>query len=506
MEHNSNTIAKNTLFLYMRMILLMLVSLYTSRVILNNLGVEDYGIYNVVGGVVSMFAMISASLSSAISRFLTYELGRGTTENLNRVFSSSVSIQLGLGLLIILIAETLGLWFVNTKLVIPADRMLAANICFQLSLLTFVVNLISVPYNAAIIAHEKMSAFAYIGILEGVGQLVIAALLVYSPIDNLVFYGVLLCALAVFVRFVYGYYCKRNFEECHYIAIFDVELLKKMFGFAGWNMIGTCSAVLRDQGNNILLNIFFGPVVNSAQAIAQKVNTAVSGFIQNFMVALNPQITKSYAAGDTEYMFKLAFQGGRLSYYMLLLMSLPIILNAPFILELWLKIVPEHTVVFVQLILILAMCESLSHTLVTTILANGNIKKYMIVVGGFQLLNVPINVLLLYMGAKPLIIYIVAIAISQVCLASRLIILRQMMNLDIRIFLRTVYFNVLYVTILASILPIVVKVLVGSGWLSLFVVTAVSILSVSVVELYIGCKTEERKLVFSKVRSFMGRK
>lgn len=503
MEHNSKAIAKNTLFLYMRMILLMLISLYTSRVILSNLGVEDYGIYNVVGGVVSMSSMISASLSSAISRFLTYELGRGTTENLNKVFSSSVSIQLGMALLIVLIAESLGLWFVNTKLVIPAERMWAANICFQLSLLTFVVDLISVPYNAAIIAHERMSAFAYISILEGIGQLVIACLLTYSPIDNLVFYGVLLCVLAVSVRFVYGYYCKKNFEECHYHAIFDVELLKKMFGFAGWNMIGTCSAVLRDQGNNILLNMFFGPIVNSAQAIAQKVNSAVSSFVQNFMVALNPQITKSYAAGDREYMYKLAFQGSRLSYYMLLLLSLPIILNTPFILELWLKTVPEHTVIFVQLILILAMCESLSNTLVTAILANGNIKKYMIVVGGFQLMNVPINIVLLFLGAKPLVIYIVAIAISQICLVSRLIILRQMMNLNIKLFLKSVYFNVICVTFIASILPVIVKVFFGSGWLSLIVVTFVSLLSVALVELFIGCKPEERQLVFSKVKSFI---
>ena len=505
-SQNNKRIAKNTLLLYVRMILLMLISLYTSRVILNALGVEDYGIYNVVGGVVAMFSMISASLSSAISRFLTYEIGRGDNKRLNLIFSSSVTVQAGMAFLILILAETIGLWFLNTQLVIPEDRILAANWCYQLSLITFMINLISVPYNASIIAHENMSVFAYISIMEAIGQLVIAWLITYSPVDKLIFYAVLLCLLATTIRLVYGIYCKRNFEECQYYLVFDKDLLKQIFGFTGWNMVGTCSAILRTQGNNILINMFFGPAVNGAQAIATKVNTAVSSFVQNFMVALNPQITKSYASGRMDYMFKLVFQGGRLSFYLILMLALPIILNTHYILVIWLKIVPEYTVSFVQLLLILELCESLSHTMVTAILAQGNIKKYMLIVGGFQLLNVPINLFLFYIGCKPYIIYIVAIVISQICLAARLILLNKIMGLSIMKFLKTVYLNVIIVAILSSILPSILSYYFNNTALSFIVVSFVAIVNVALVEYFIGCTDEERLFVKSKILQIISRK
>ena len=243
---------------------MMAVSLYTSRVVLNALGVEDFGIYNVVGGVVAMFTVLSGSLSAAISRFITYELGKGNQENLNKIFSSAITIQLGLAGIIILLAETVGFWFLNVKMNIPEIRMEAANWVFQFSILTFAINLISVPYNASIIAHEKMSAFAYISILEAIGKLAIAYLIVVSPMDKLIFYAILMCVVALIVRFTYGNYCKRHFSECTYHFIWDKQLLKQMFGFAGWNFIGAASAVLRDQGGNVVINLFCGPTVNAA--------------------------------------------------------------------------------------------------------------------------------------------------------------------------------------------------------------------------------------------------
>ena len=253
---NNKRIAKNTLLLYVRMLFMMAVSLYTSRVVLQTLGVEDFGIYNVVGGVVAMFSVISGSLSAAISRFITYELGKGDKDKLIRIFSSSVTIQLGLGIVILILAEAIGVWFLNAKMTIPLNRIYAANWVFQLSILTFIINLISVPYNAAIIAHEKMSAFAYISIFEAVAKLLIVYMLLWSPFDKLIFYAILMASVALIIRFIYGYYCKRHFEECTYHFIFDRELLKKMFGFAGWNFIGAASAVLRDQGGNIVINLF----------------------------------------------------------------------------------------------------------------------------------------------------------------------------------------------------------------------------------------------------------
>lgn len=372
---NNKRIAKNTLLLYFRMLFLMAVSLYTSRVVLNALGVEDFGIYNVVGGVVAMFSVLSGSLSAAISRFITYELGKGNQENLNKIFSSAVTIQLILSGIIILLAETIGMWFLNAKMNIPEVRMEAANWVFQFSILTFAINLISIPYNASIIAHEKMSAFAYISILEAVGKLTIAYLITIAPIDKLIFYAILMCVVALVVRFTYGNYCKRHFSECTYHFVWDKQLLKQMFGFAGWNFIGASSAVLRDQGGNVVINLFCGPAVNAARGIASQVNNAVNQFVVNFMTALNPQITKSYAAGNKEYMMTLIFQGARLSFYMLLLLSLPILVNTHYILVLWLKIVPEHAVFFVQLILIFALSESISQPLITAMLATG---KYVI--------------------------------------------------------------------------------------------------------------------------------
>ena len=405
---NNKRIAKNTLLLYFRMLLLMLISLYTSRVILNALGVEDYGIYNVVGGVVTMFSMLSGSLSAAISRFITFELGTGDKEQLKKVFSSSITIQLVIALVIVIIAETVGAWFLNEKMVIPENRLTAANWCFQFSIITFAINLISVPYNASIIAHEKMSAFAYISILEALGKLTIAWLITINPIDRLVFFALMVAVLSVIIRIIYGSYCKHHFEECTYHFIYDHELLKRMFGFSGWNFIGASSAVLRNQGTDIILNLFFGPTVNAARGIAVKMDSVITHFVTNFMMALNPQITKSYANGDKEYMFKLMFKGARYSYYILLLLGLPVILNAHYILVLWLKLVPDHTVLFVQLILLLGLSECISHPLITAMLATGKIRNYQLVVGGLQLLNLPVACICLYFGAIPESVVIVA--------------------------------------------------------------------------------------------------
>ena len=371
-----------------------------------------------------MFSVLSGSLSTAISRFITYELGKGNKENLNKIFSSAVTIQFGLAGIIILLAETIGIWFLNIKMNIPEVRMEAANWVFQFSIITFAINLISVPYNASIIAHEKMSAFAYISILEAVGKLTIAYLITISPIDKLIFYAILMCVVALIVRLTYGNYCKRHFSECTYHFSWDKLLLKQMFGFAGWNFIGASSAILRDQGGNVVINLFCGPTVNAARGIAFQVNNAVNQFVTNFMTALNPQITKSYASGDKEYMMTLIFQGARLSFYMLFLLSLPILVNTHYILTLWLKIVPEHAVLFVQLILIFALSESISQPLITAMLATGKIRNYQIIVGGLQMMNLPVSYILLRIGYFPEIVIVVAICISQCCLGARLILLR----------------------------------------------------------------------------------
>lgn len=477
----------------------MIVSLYTSRVVLNALGVEDFGIYNVVGGIVAMFNVLSGSLSAAISRFITYELGKENLKNLNKIFSSAVTIQLGLAIIIILLAETVGLWFLNVKMNIPEIRMEAANWVFQFSILTFAINLISVPYNASIIAHEKMSAFAYISILEAVGKLTIAYLIVVSPIDKLIFYAILMCVVALIIRLTYGNYCKRHFSECTYHFIWDKQLLKQMFSFAGWNFIGASSAVLRDHGGNIIINLFCGPSVNAARSIAFQVNNAINQFIVNFMTALNPQITKSYATGNKEYMMTLIFQGARISFYMLFLLSLPILVNAHYILELWLKTVPEHTVFFVQLVLIFALSESISQPLVTAMLATGKIRNYQIIVGGLQMMNLPISYLLLRLGFFPEIVIVVAIGVSQCCLAARLTLLRGMIGISIRKYLKNVYFNIMTISLVASIPSFISAQFLDESFLSFITVSLITILCTVISIYFIGCNRKERQFIHNKL-------
>ena len=496
---NNRRIAKNTLMLYIRMLLIMAVNLYTSRVVLSALGVDDFGIYNVVGGLVAMFSVLSGSLSASITRFITYELGKGNEESLKKIFSSSVTIQIGLAFLIIILAEAVGVWFLNGKMNIPDNRIVAANWVFQLSVLTFVINLISVPYNASIIAHERMSAFAYISILEALGKLAIAFFITISPIDRLVFYAILMCFVALCIRFVYGIYCKRHFEECTYHFIFDTELLKQMFGFAGWNFIGASSAVLRDQGGNVVINLFCGPAVNAARGIAFQVGNAVNGFVSNFMTALNPQITKSYATGERDYMMTLIHQGARLSFYILLLISLPVLVNTSYILSFWLKTVPDHTELFVQLVLVFAMGESISNPLITAMLATGNIRNYQLIVGGLQMMNLPVSYILLRTGSFPEAVIIVAIIISQCCLAARLFMLRGMIGLSVKGYLKKVYINVLIVTVLSAIVPFLIASRLEDTFVNFVLLCCLSVACTGLTVYYIGCNKTERQFVKNKI-------
>lgn len=500
-QEKNKRIAKNTLLLYVRMFLLMGVNLYTSRVVLQALGVEDYGIYNVVGGVVSMFSLLSGSLSAAITRFINYEMGQNNPQKLNHIFCSAVTIQFFLGLIILLGAETLGIWFLNAKMNIPEIRMHAANWVFQFSILTFIINLISIPYNASIIAHERMSAFAYISIIEAIFKLAIAYLILISPIDKLIFYALLMCLVSLSVRFIYGHYCKKHFEECRYHFIWNKQLLKDMFSFAGWNFIGASSAVLRDQGGNIVINLFCGPTVNAARGIAVQVNNAVGGFVGNFMTALNPQITQSYSSGNHSYMMSLIQRGSRFSFYLLLILSLPILINTDYILHLWLGKYPEHTSNFVQLVLIFTLIESISNPLITAMLATGKIKNYQIVVGGIQMMNLPVSYLLLRFGAIPETVLIVAITLSICCLLARLYMLRSLIQLNAKVFLYEVVMNILIVAGISSVTLFIIKYFCLSEF-SFFNFIALSIISVFISSGYIfllGCKPQERKFIQEKL-------
>ena len=456
-SNNNKRIAKNTLLLYFRMLFMMVVSLYTSRVILNALGVEDFGIYNVVGGVVAMFSVISGSLSAAISRFITYELGKGDQNRLNKIFSASVTIQLLLSLIIVALIESAGVWFLNAKMTIPDTRITAANWVLQFSIITFVFNLISVPYNAAIIAHEKMSAFAYISIMEVVGKLVIAFLIVWAPMDKLIFYGILMCVVAVVVRLTYGHYCKKHFAECTYHFHWDKVILKQMFGFAGWNFIGASAGILRNEGINILLNLFYSPVVNAAQGIAMQVNIAVTNFSSNFLVAINPQIIKSYSQNDLNYSYNLVLLASRFSFLLLVVLSIPIISETELVLKIWLKEYPDYAPFFVRLSLMVAIVDALSLPLVTLQQATGKIRTYQIVVGMIHMLNFPMSWFFLYFGFQPQVVYWVSISLSILSLYARLYMQNRQLGISILMFHKETLVRVLAVSFNICLCLIILK-------------------------------------------------
>ena len=503
---NNKRIAKNTLMLTFRMLILLLISLYTSRVILIQLGVVDYGIYNVVGGVVSMFSILSASLSAAISRFITFELGRGSEGNVKKVFSTSVTVQILISLLVFILIESIGVWFLNDKMNIPDERMVAANWVLQFSTFTFAINLISVPYNACIIAHERMSAFAYVSIVEVLFKLSNAFLITIAPFDKLVFYALLGVVTSIVVRVIYGIYCNRNFFECHYKFCLDWRLLRQMFGFAGWNFIGASSGILRDQGGNILINLFFFFSVNAARGIASQVNSAVIGFIMNYMTALNPQITKSYASGERDYMMALLYRGSRFSFYLLLFLALPVMFNVNYILKFWLGQVPAHAAAFILLGLIFALSESISNPLVTAMLATGNIRNYQLIVGGLQMLNLPISYLFLHLGCIPEVVAIVAVGVSQSCLVARLWMLRGMIGLSAKKFLRQVYLNVALVTIASVVIPAILVFYMGNdSFLKVAAVSIVSVATSSLSILYLGCTRHEQEFVLARINRVLHR-
>ena len=495
---NNRRIAKNTLLLYVRTLFIMLVTLYTSRVVLNTLGVTDYGIYNVVGGLVAMFSVISGSLSSSISRFITYELGHGDFEKLKLIFSTSVNIQIGISIVILILAELFGVWFLNTKMNIPEERLSAANWVLQCSLLSFIINLVSVPYNACIIAHERMSAFAYISILEAVLKLAVVYMLLVSPYDKLATYAVLLVIVALVIRLTYGLYCKRHFEESRYRFVYDKPLIREMTGFAGWSFFGNGAYMLNTQGVDMLINIFFGVTLNAAKGVATQVQNAVMQFVNNFTVAVNPQITKSYAAGETDYMYKLVCRGAKYSYFLLLFFLVSIVCEADYILKLWLKIVPEHAPLFLRLTLFGALSMGMGNTLYTAVFATGRIRKYQLWVTVVGCLVFPLTWIAFRLGFPASATYVIFIAVYYALVFVRLFIAKGLLGIPLWPYVKEVVVRTLAVTVAAFVLPLLVVYVMPQGFLRLCVSCVVGILSVTAGVYTIGLGRNERKKFVGK--------
>lgn len=502
---NSNLIAKNTFILYIRMFFTMGVSLYTSRVVLNTLGIEDYGVYSIVGGIVTLFGFLNGAMTSATQRFLAFDIGKNDAEQLKKTFNATLNIHIGISLLVIFLAETIGLWFVNNKLNLPLDRMDAVNWVYQYSVFTFLLGIIQVPYDALITAREKFNIYAYMSFIEAFLKLVIVYLLVVFAFDKLIFYAGLLFLVSFIVRMGHMYYCKRNFVESTYQFYFDKSYYKVLLNYSGWNLFGSLAWVAKGQGTNILLNLFFGTVLNAAYGITIQVQSAVQVFVTNFQMAVNPQITKQYASGNNQQCLKLIFQSSKFSYFLIFIITCPIIFNIDFILELWLKNPPKYTSIFVVLSLIGLLIECISGPLMTAAQATGKIIWYQIIVGLLIFLNLPLACILLHVYKSAELVFYTSIIISFISLFFRLFFLKNIMGFPIADFLRDVLLKIIILTTtVVLIYHFYYQLISMQNTIKFFILNSIVLATITIFVIYfIGINSEERilikKLIINKI-------
>ena len=428
-ESNNKRIAKNTVMLYIRMLLSIIVSLYTSRVVLNTLGVEDYGIYNVVGGVVAMFTFLNSSMSGATSRFLTFEMGKKDFSKLKDVFSSAFTIHFGIAILILIIAETFGLWLLGEKLVIPDDRVFAANIVYQCSILSMLITITQVPYSASIISHERMDVYAYVELLNVFLKLGIVYILLVLNTDKLILYAVLVLAVTILINIIYRIYCIRHFSECRWSPkVFKWDIIKPMVNFSCLDLYGNMSVSARQYGTSILLNTFFGPVLNAANGLATTVHGIILGFANNVITAFRPQIIKKYAENNIKEMSSLMVNASKFSICLFLFIGIPFYFEIDYVLELWLGIVPEHTAFFLKVVLLCSLFRLANSIINIGIHATGNIKSLSFITGSLFLLNIPVLYLLLWCGFDVDWVYTIMLPFDFLILCSVNIILKNLIH------------------------------------------------------------------------------
>lgn len=501
-SNNNKRITKNTFLLYLRMLFLLVLSLFTSRILLEGLGVDDFGLYNVVGGIVAIFTFVCTAMSNSTLRFITFELGKEDCESLQEVVAVSRLIHFVLGLIIVLLAETLGLWYFNHYLVVTAARIDAAFWVYQISIIACFVTISIVPYNAMVIAHERMSAYAVISSIDGVLKLVIALLIRISTYDRLVCYAGLLLAVQIMDLVLYHLYCTRHFEESRFTWHINVTKMKEMSRFASWSLIGNLAWIGYTQGLNLLLNAFFGTVVNAARGIAVQVQNAVSNFVKSFQSAINPQITKAYAQGDTTRFHDLICTSSKFAYFLVLLFVLPIILEADYILGLWLVDVPDHTVSFVRLIMLVMLIGPFENPIANGIQATGNIRTYQILEGGLLLLIVPLSYVALSWGGCPAeSVFVIQLIVYIVVQMVRVYLSHQMLRLSYTYYFRKIIFRVFIVTALSLPIPVLLRVMMGQTLLCFLIVSISALASVLLCSYLFGLENSEKAFVRSKIQS-----
>ena len=501
-SENNKRIAKNTFFLYIRMIVSLLIGLYVSRVILDALGVKDYGIYNVVGRFVSMLAVYTTSITGAANRFITFELGKGDIVVLKKTFSTIVTLLVFIAVAIFIAGEFIGLFFIDKILVIPPERTDAAYFVFHLSLLTFGINLISVPYTALVTAHEKMNFFALVSIFESVAKLVIVYLLYISPFDRLVSYAILLAAVGIIVRIIYGIYCNRYFEEAHFSFKIDREVFKNVFSYSFWVTIGGSSGILKEQGVNIIINMFFGVAMNAARGVSMQVYGAINQFSNNIGIAINPQITKSYAAGDLNRSINLTIVLIKAQGIMLLLMSLPLILEMDYVLKLWLGDVPYYAATFARWALILCYARTLENAHIPLYLATGKVRKLQIIGGVLILLNLPLSYIFLMWGYEPVTTMVIGTILEIITMFAAFSYLKQIVGFPMRSLLCEVLLPLALTIILSLLPPLAIRYQIQEeSFGRLVAITVVSVLSISLFSYMIILNKKEKSFVIKIIKN-----
>ncbi|MDE6533587.1 MAG: lipopolysaccharide biosynthesis protein [Muribaculaceae bacterium] len=511
---SNKRIAKNTLFLYFRMIVIMVVTLYTSRIVLAELGVDDYGIYMVVGGVVTMFGFLNSCMTTATQRYLNYEMGHGgeNSPRLKQIFSTSLTIHLVIAAFIVILAETIGLWFVNEKLVIPEESLFDANVVYQCAILSFVAAIFRVPFNAAIISHEKMQIYAVISMLEALLLLGIAFLLIIVNSQKLAFYGILTLVVHVIIAGGFVVSALHSFKECSLSFSWQKDLFKEMLQFAGWNMFGSVAWIARNQGVGIILNLFFGPALNAAKGVADQVFNAVNSLTSNFQIALNPQITKNYATGNISEMELLAYRGIKFSCILVWMMALPIMINASVILSIWLEDVPPYSSLFV--ILMLFDCISncfFGNPLMTSLSATGNIRNYQMAVSCVLLLILPTSYFALKMGCPPQAVFYLNILFNFAGGVTRFAFCKKQIDYSVRFYLRYAFLPIVAVMTLSSVIPLAAKYILFDytnidSLLTMIILVFLSLISVVSVSWCVGLNRQERLSLTDFIRSRLKKK
>lgn len=506
MPFSNQRIAKNSVFLTIRMVIVLAISLYTTRAILKVLGVEDYGVFNVVCGFVSMFAFLNTSMSNAIQRFFNYELGKCGVEGANKVYCTSLHIQFILAIIIVIFAEGLGLWYLHYKMVIPEGRELAAEWIFHFSILSFLFVIMQAPYTAAVLAHEKMDFYAFVSVLDVFLKLGIVLILPLFSIDKLILYGFLFSLISVMNCCIYYLYCRKYFPEIQYKRFYDKSLFKSMLSFSGWNLFGSFSGVMKEQGVNLVINFFFGPVINAARGVAAQVNGGLQSFVTNITIPVRPQVVQSYAQGNINRTMHLTFSISKLSCCFLMMMAIPISLEVDYVLSLWLdNNVPEHAGMFTIIILITSLVNNLNSAISGVVHATGIMKNYQLWGSLISISSVPISYLLVKFYPVPELAFLAVLICSSLGHLVCLFVVRHLVGLSILEYLKEVVWPIIIVFVISSSISFSVHFLLNGGILRLFLVALVSFISVSISLFFLGFNSNERDLFMNMLKTVINK-